>query len=62
MNIIQVKLQDGTITEYEQPACCMLTEEEWTHPLGYCWGFAIAQDEGKDFNCNGCDRYKDDES
>jgi hypothetical protein len=44
---IKVKLPNGTIVEYVKPAHCPIPDEEWKHPLGYCWAFATRQDEGE---------------
>jgi hypothetical protein len=43
---IKVRLSDGTIAEYVKPKHCPISDKEWQHPLGYCWGFATNQDEG----------------
>jgi hypothetical protein len=47
MASIKVKLKDGTIAEYIKPEHCPISDEEWQHPLGYCWGFATRQDAGE---------------
>jgi len=41
--------------KYKKPECCQkITEEEWNAPLGYCWAFALAQDEGDECDCQKC--------
>jgi hypothetical protein len=57
MASITVKLKDGTIATYVKPSHCLISDEDWEHSLGYCWGFASRQDEGipqcKAWNENG---------
>ena len=45
---IKVKLKDGTCTSYTKPDHCPIPDEEWCTAMGYCWGFALDQDEGRE--------------
>jgi hypothetical protein len=52
------------LTKYPKPDKCPMSIEEWCDPLGYCWAFATAKDEGRSWdeekNCP-CNFFKADE-
>lgn len=53
MASIKVKLKNGEIAEYIKPEHCPIPDNVWETPLGYCWAFALRQDEGAEPKCPG---------
>lgn len=48
MSQITVKLKNGEVATYIKPKHCRISDEEWNHPFGYCWAFAVWQDNGEE--------------
>ena len=58
MATIKVRSSSGKITEYKKPDHCPISDDVWSTPLGYCWGFATNQDNGdKTCTCSSSECY-----
>jgi hypothetical protein len=53
---ITVKHKNGKTSTYIKPNHCKISDEDWQMAGGYCWGFAIRQDEG-DGQCTAFTKY-----